>query len=239
MTQTPSAVDTAQLSSTLQARLTAITSEFKSVKFATSLAAEDMVLTDAILRAKLPIAIFTLNTGRLHQETVGMIGKIAERYGYTVEEFKPEPQTIELYVKQHGLNAFYESVDLRKECCHIRKVEPLNRALSSADAWLTGQRRAQSVTRANLQEREADGDRGIAKFNPLFDWSTDAVWAYLQAFDVPTNPLHARGYPSIGCEPCTRAIKPGEDERAGRWWWEQADSKECGLHISSLPNQAK
>ncbi|WP_424192460.1 phosphoadenylyl-sulfate reductase [Ampullimonas aquatilis] len=239
MTQTHPAIDTAALSSTLQARLTAITAEFKAVKFATSLAAEDMVLTDAILRAKLPIAIFTLNTGRLHQETVDMIGKIAEQYGYTVEEFKPQPQTIELYVKQHGLNAFYESVDLRKECCHIRKVEPLNRALSTADAWLTGQRRAQSITRANLQEREADADRGIAKFNPLFDWSTDEVWAYLKAYEVPTNPLHARGYPSIGCEPCTRAIKPGEDERAGRWWWEQADSKECGLHISSLPGSAQ
>ncbi|GAB3626306.1 Thioredoxin-dependent 5'-adenylylsulfate reductase [Pandoraea terrae] len=204
------------------------------VKFASSLAAEDMLLTHAILRNQLPIEIFTLNTGRLHDETVGMLAKVKARYGYSIVEYAPRQDDVEAYVAAHGKNAFYESVDLRKQCCQIRKVEPLGRALADADAWLTGQRREQSVTRGELSLNEHDDARGIAKYNPLFDWTEAQVWAYLTARDVPVNPLHARGYPSIGCEPCTRAIKPGEDSRAGRWWWESKDSKECGLHMSNL-----
>ena len=149
---------------------------------------------------------------------------------------------MENYLKKNGLNAFYDSVDLRKSCCGIRKVEPLNRALSHADAWMTGQRREQAVTRAELPFEETDESRGIPKFNPLADWTEAEVWAYLSRHNVPVNALHEKGYPSIGCEPCTRAVKAGEDVRAGRWWWENRDTKECGLHegnLRSVPVSAK
>lgn len=217
--------------SRLLATLRAIADEFPQAALASSLAAEDMVLTDAILRNGLPLAIFTLETGRLHPETLAMIERIADRYRYAVEVFRPDPAAVDAYVRDHGLNAFYESVELRKACCGIRKVDPLRRALAGRPAWITGQRRAQSTTRTALAEREADATHGLAKFNPLADWSEEDVWAYIRAHDVPYNALHDRGYPSIGCEPCTRAIRPGEDLRAGRWWWESSDSKECGLHL--------
>jgi len=155
-------------------------------------------------------------------------------YGYAIEQFTPDPEAVENYLKNHGLNAFYDSVDLRKSCCGIRKVEPLNRALSHADAWMTGQRREQAVTRAELPFEELDEARDIPKFNPLADWTEAEVWAYLVRHNVPVNALHAKGYPSIGCEPCTRAVKAGEDVRAGRWWWESKDSKECGLHEQNI-----
>ncbi|MCG1038479.1 MULTISPECIES: phosphoadenylyl-sulfate reductase [Burkholderiaceae] len=214
----------------LDALLATIAASHTCVKFASSLAAEDMLLTHAILSRKRSIIIFSLNTGRLHAETVGMIEQVRQRYGYVIEQWHPQQDAVDAYVSEHGLNAFYDSIELRKRCCEIRKVEPLNRALAGAQAWMTGQRREQSVTRAQLPEREQDGARGIAKYNPLADWTEADVWAYLKAYDVPVNPLHARGYPSIGCEPCTRAIRVGEDSRAGRWWWESRDSKECGLH---------
>jgi phosphoadenosine phosphosulfate reductase len=215
--------------------LDAIAQRHSSVKLASSLAAEDMVLTHAILSRKLGIGIFSLNTGRLHAETLGMLDKVEARYGYEIEQLHPQREAVAEYVASQGANAFYESVDLRKRCCEIRKVEPLNRALAGVQAWVTGQRREQSVTRAELHLEEQDAARGIAKYNPLADWSESDVWAYLSAFDVPVNPLHARGYPSIGCEPCTRAVRPGEDSRAGRWWWESRESKECGLHIAIAP----
>lgn len=208
-----------------------IAAEFSPAVFASSLAAEDMVLTDLILRAKLPIKVFTLETGRLHTETLGMVERIREAYGYEVALYKPEATAVEAYVRTHGLNAFYDSVEMRKECCRIRKVEPLNRALAGNSAWITGQRRAQSTTRSELAVQEDDPAHGMQKFNPLADWSEEDVWHYIRTNDVPYNPLHDKGYPSIGCEPCTRAIQPGEDVRAGRWWWEQPDSKECGLHV--------
>ncbi len=215
--------------------LDAIAQRHTAVKLASSLAAEDMVLTHAILSRKLGIGIFSLNTGRLHAETLGMLDKVEARYGYEIEQLHPQREAVAEYVASQGVNAFYESVDLRKRCCEIRKVEPLNRALAGVQAWVTGQRREQSVTRAELHLEEQDVARGIAKYNPLADWSEADVWAYLSAFDVPVNPLHARGYPSIGCEPCTRAVRPGEDSRAGRWWWESRESKECGLHIAIAP----
>ena len=215
--------------------LDTIAQRHSSVKLASSLAAEDMVLTHAILSRKLGIGIFSLNTGRLHAETLGMLDKVEARYGYEIEQLHPQREAVAEYVDSQGANAFYESVDLRKRCCEIRKVEPLNRALAGVQAWVTGQRREQSVTRAELHLQEQDAARGIAKYNPLADWSESDVWAYLSAFDVPVNPLHARGYPSIGCEPCTRAVRPGEDSRAGRWWWESRESKECGLHIAIAP----
>ncbi len=214
-----------------RATLERIAIDFTPAVFASSLAAEDMVLTDLILRAKLPIMIFTLETGRLHQETIGMIDRIREHYGYEVAQYKPEASAVDAYVAANGLNAFYDSVEMRKECCRIRKVEPLNRALTGKKAWITGQRRAQSTTRAELAVQEDDPAHGMQKFNPLADWSEDDVWNYIRSNGVPYNPLHDKGYPSIGCEPCTRAIQPGEDIRAGRWWWENPESKECGLHV--------
>ena len=211
--------------------LTRIANEFAPAVFASSLAAEDMVLTDLILKAKLPIHIFTLETGRLHAETLGVLDAIHAHYGVNLEQYKPEPSAIENYVRVNGLNAFYDSVEMRKECCRIRKVEPLNRALADNKAWITGQRRAQSSTRSDLAVQEDDAAHAMQKFNPLADWTEDQVWHYIRSNEVPYNPLHDKGYPSIGCEPCTRAIQPGEDIRAGRWWWESPDTKECGLHV--------
>ncbi len=219
---------------TLTARLEAIVAEFPDAAFASSLGAEDMVVTDAILSAGLPIAIFTLETGRLHRETLDLLERVRSHYGYEIEAFQPDPDAVVRYVKDHGLNAFYESVDLRRRCCHIRKVEPLARALSGRHAWITGLRRAQSVTRTDLPLREHDATHGIPKFNPLADWSEAEVWACIRQRGIPYNALHDRGYPSIGCEPCTRAIRPGEDIRAGRWWWESSNAKECGLHVSPV-----
>ncbi|QUN27703.1 phosphoadenylyl-sulfate reductase [Cupriavidus sp. KK10] len=219
-------------------RLAGIAARFFRARFASSLAAEDMVLTDAILRGteavRAGIRVFTLQTGRLHAETLAVLDKVQSHYGYSIEQFTPDAEAVENYLKKNGLNGFYDSIDLRKECCGIRKVEPLNRALSHADAWMTGQRREQAVTRAELPFEEMDEARGIPKFNPLADWSEAEVWAYLRRHNVPINDLHAKGYPSIGCEPCTRAVRAGEDVRAGRWWWESKDSKECGLHEQNI-----
>ena len=223
----------------LTERLRRIATEFPRVALASSLGAEDMVLADAIWSAELPIAVFTLDTGRLPDATLDLIWRAEKHYGRTIEIFRPDDGAVAGYVSAHGLNAFYESVELRKSCCHLRKVEPLRRALAGRDAWLTGLRRAQSVTRSDLPEREFDDAHGLVKFNPLADWSEEAVWAWIRERGVPYNALHDRGYPSIGCEPCTRAIRPGEDVRAGRWWWEQKDSKECGIHVSPLAGPGK
>jgi phosphoadenosine phosphosulfate reductase len=208
-----------------------IAREYTPAVFASSLAAEDMVLTDLILKAQLPIGIFSLETGRLHKETLAMVDRVKDHYGYDIALYRPQPEAVEQYVAQNGLNAFYDSVDMRKECCRIRKVEPLGRALAGNKAWITGQRRAQSNTRGSLLVHEDDPAHMMDKFNPLADWSEEDVWEYLRANAVPTNALHDQGFPSIGCEPCTRAIQPGEDVRAGRWWWENPESKECGLHV--------
>jgi phosphoadenosine phosphosulfate reductase len=183
-----------------------------------------------ILRTGLPITIFTLDTGHLHAETLAMLKRIHGTYGYQLAVYRPRPAAVDAYVVQFGSDAFYRSVDLRKQCCHIRKVEPLQRALAGKQAWITGQRRSQSTTRAALAVQEHDTAHQMEKFNPLADWSEEDIWHYLRSNAVPVNPLHEKGYPSIGCEPCTRAIKPGEDVRAGRWWWEDPQSKECGLH---------
>jgi phosphoadenosine phosphosulfate reductase len=223
--------DLSSLVAATSATLQRIASDFTPAVFASSLAAEDMVLTDLILKAGLPIGIFSLETGRLHQETLAMVGRVKESYGYDIALFRPQTEAVDAYIAQHGLNAFYDSVELRKQCCQIRKVEPLGRALQGNKAWITGQRRAQSSTRAELAVQEDDSAHGMQKFNPLADWSEQDVWDYIHANKVPYNPLHDQGYPSIGCEPCSRAIEPGEDVRAGRWWWENPDSKECGLHL--------
>ncbi len=209
-----------------------IAAEHSPVALASSLGAEDMVLTDVVLRHDLEIEIFTLDTGRLHPETLGLIAAIERRYGYRLNVYRPRLETVDEYVRRYGADAFYESAELRKLCCGIRKVEPLRRALVGRAAWITGLRRAQGVTRRDLAEREFDAVHGIPKFNPLAAWSEADVWMYLREFAVPTNPLHERGYPSIGCAPCTRAVAPGEDPRAGRWWWERPEAKECGLHVA-------
>ncbi len=214
-----------------QAVLARIAAEHSPAVFASSLAAEDMVLTDMILKAGLPIGIFSLETGRLHPETLEVLDKVKAKYGYDIALFRPQAEAVDAYVAQNGVNAFYDSVEMRRECCRIRKVEPLGRALAGNKAWVTGQRRAQSATRAELHVQEDDAAHNMTKFNPLADWSETDVWNYIRDNGVPYNALHDQGFPSIGCAPCTRAIQPGEDVRAGRWWWENPDSKECGLHM--------
>jgi phosphoadenosine phosphosulfate reductase len=221
----------AELVTMTRATLARVARDFSPAVFASSLAAEDMVLTDLILKANLPIGIFSLETGRLNRETLDVIGKVKAHYGYDIELFYPQPEAVEQYVTQNGLNAFYDSVEMRRACCGIRKVEPLGRALAGKQAWVTGQRRAQSSTRAELAVQELDAAHGMTKFNPLADWSEQDVWDYIRQNNVPYNALHDQGFPSIGCAPCTRAVQPGEDVRAGRWWWENPDSKECGLHL--------
>jgi phosphoadenosine phosphosulfate reductase len=209
-----------------------VASECAPAALASSLSAEDMVITDAILRHRIGIEIFTLDTGRLHADTLNVLGAIRERYGYEVRVFRPDPAAVAEYVAGFGRDAFYESVDLRKRCCHIRKVEPLERALAGKRAWVTGQRREQAATRAGLNIQEHDATRGISKFNPLADWTEAEVWEYIRGLDVPYNALHDQGYRSIGCAPCTRPTVAGEDVRAGRWWWELRDARECGLHVA-------
>jgi phosphoadenosine phosphosulfate reductase len=223
--------DISALVASTRATLERIAAAFSPAVFASSLAAEDMVLTDLILKAGLPIGIFSLDTGRLHPETLAVLDDVKATYGYEVRLYQPETDAVDTYVAQNGLNAFYDSVEMRRECCRIRKVEPLGRALAGNKAWVTGQRRAQSTTRAELAIEEDDAAHGMTKFNPLADWSEEDVWNYIRANGVPYNALHDQGFPSIGCAPCTRAVQPGEDVRAGRWWWENPDSKECGLHM--------
>lgn len=214
-----------------RARLTEA-GRFARAALATSLQPEDQILTHLVAEDRLPIEVFALDTGRLHAETLDVIAATEARYGLAITLYRPEPAAVAAYVASDGENGFYESLESRRRCCDIRKVEPLKRALAGRSAWVTGQRREQAVGRATLAEAEQDAAHGLAKFNPLADWSLSDVWAAARAFDVPLNALAGRGYPSIGCEPCTRAIRAHEDVRAGRWWWESSESKECGLHVA-------
>ena len=197
---------------------------------ATSLGAEDMVITDLIARHHMPIAIGTLQTGMLHAETVALIARIEARYALPVEVYEPGAHSVIQFGTTHGERAMYDSIKLRKGCCAMRKLEPLSRMLGQRSAWVTGMRREQSNNRGAVAFTETD-DKARTKFNPLANWSWADVWHYIAVNDVPYNPLHDQFFPSIGCAPCTRAIAVGEDFRAGRWWWEQADAKECGLHV--------
>jgi phosphoadenosine phosphosulfate reductase len=208
-----------------------IAGEYSPAALASSLGAEDMVLTDLIARHRLPIGIFTLDTGRLHGDTLVLIPQVERRYGVRVEIVRPDAQALARYVAAHGKDAFYRSAALRARCCEIRKVEPLARALSGKRAWVTGLRREHSSGRAKVAVEEFDARHGIAKFNPLAHWSEKDVWAYLRAHAVPYNPLHDQGYRSIGCAPCTRPVLPTEDPRSGRWWWERRGERECGIHL--------
>jgi len=210
-----------------------IEADYSPAVLATSYGAEDMVLMDLIAKFAPQIGIFTLDTGRLPKETYDLMQQAKKHYQLEVEVYYPDTLSIEQFVTHNGPNAFYDSVDLRKQCCGIRKVAPLNRALAGKKAWLTGMRRSQSVTRNELPVSEWDADHELQKFSPLTDWSNGEVWKYIRAFDVPFNELHDQGYASIGCAPCTRAITPGEDIRAGRWWWENPETKECGLHVKA------
>ena len=212
--------------------LRSIAEEFSPAVLASSLQAEDMVLTHAIARAKLPIDVFVLDTGRLNAETLLLVDEVRSLYGIDIKVFRPLEKSVAEYVARNGRDAFYGSVELRKRCCEIRKVEPLGRALAGKRAWITGQRRGQAAGRAELAEREFDAAHSLEKFNPLAGWTEAAVWDYLRVHRVPFNRLYDQGYRSIGCAPCSRPVLPGEDVRAGRWWWEQPEHKECGIHAN-------
>lgn len=199
--------------------------------FTTSLGIEDQVITAVIGTHRLPIEVATLETGRLFAETVSLIDATEERYGLSIRRFRPQQSDIDAYAAAYGLNGFYDSVEARHACCHVRKLKPLAEALAGADIWITGLRRGQSGNRATTPFADYDAERNLLKINPLADWDIETIRAHVAAEDIPINPLHGRGYPSIGCEPCTRAIKPGESERAGRWWWENDEKRECGLHV--------
>lgn len=218
--------------------LTTIAQDHAPAGLANSLGVEDMVLTDIIMRNKLPIEVFSLDTGRLPTETYDLIQRLRRHYGLNLKIYFPRNDLVESYVREHGMNAFYESVELRKACCHARKVEPLRRALADKKAWITGMRAEQSETRAELPVQQFDAANGLEKFNPLTGWTEAEIWAYVKTRDVPYNRLHDKGYPSIGCAPCTRAVAPGEHVRAGRWWWEDPSGKECGLHVIPVVKSA-
>lgn len=211
--------------------LARIARDYTPVGLANSLGAEDMVLTDLIAKGGFAIDNFSLDTGRLPLETYELMAKLQQHYGLKLTLYYPQHEGVEAFTREHGINGFYDSVEARKACCHARKVEPLQRALKGKKAWITGMRAQQSATRAELPVQLFDADNGLEKFNPLSDWTEKEVWAYIRLNDVPYNALHDKFYPSIGCAPCTRPVAIGEDVRAGRWWWEDPTSKECGLHV--------
>lgn len=200
-----------------------------TIKFSSSLGQEDQVITDAICRNDIDIEIFTLDTGRLFYETYELIERTNARYRRHLKVYFPDPADVEVFVNEKGVNSFYESAENRKQCCFIRKVKPLSRALQGAKVWVTGLRAQQSENRTTMQMIEWDGPKQLYKFNPLINWSYEEMLNYIREMNVPYNPLHDKGFLSIGCAPCTRAVNPGEEARAGRWWWE-ASQKECGLH---------
>jgi phosphoadenosine phosphosulfate reductase len=212
--------------------LRGIAARHSPAALASSLSAEDMVLTDAIARAGLPIEVFVLDTGRLHADTLELIAKVRSYYGLHVQVHRPNGASLMEYTREHGRDGFYSSIELRKRCCEIRKVEPLRLALAGKQAWITGQRREQSTGRAQLAVQEFDAAHGLQKYNPLAEWREANIWQYLGEHGVPYNRLYDQGYRSIGCAPCTRPVLPGEDVRAGRWWWESPEHRECGLHVA-------
>jgi phosphoadenosine phosphosulfate reductase len=225
---TPSPVGISSALGILQAGLAAANGP---VQLASSFSVEDVVIIDLVQRHYLPVGIFAIDTGRLNEETFEVAEAVSQRYGVTIHWHFPRREAVEELERAKGLFSFRESLDNRHECCRIRKVEPLQRALAGLGGWVTGLRRQQGVTRSGVAALEKDAAHdGIIKINPLMDWSEEEVWAYARQQRLPVNRLHAQGYPSIGCAPCTRAVQPGEDTRAGRWWWENPEHKECGLH---------
>lgn len=215
--------------------LTKVATEYSPAVFANSFGAEDMVITHLIATHQLNINVFSLDTGRLPAETYTLMEETGKKWPtLPIKVFYPTTTAVEDFVNTNGINAFYESVELRKACCQVRKIEPLKRALQGKKAWITGLRRQQSPTRTDLGFQEFDADNGLEKFNPLIEWTEKEVWAFIKENGVPYNALHDKHYPSIGCAPCTRAISMGEDVRAGRWWWENPETKECGLHVKKI-----
>jgi phosphoadenosine phosphosulfate reductase len=201
-----------------------------NIALSSSLSAEDQVLTHMICSIDNSARLFTLDTGRLFPEVYELIETTNKKYGISIEVYFPDFQKVQQMVREKGINLFYERVEYRKECCNIRKVEPLKRALAGLKVWISGLRKDQSVTRFSSKLIEWDEKYGIIKLNPLINWTEDQVWTYIHSNNIPYNPLHDKGFKSIGCQPCTRAIQPGEEIRAGRWWWEQPEQKECGIH---------
>lgn len=201
------------------------------IAFATSFGAEDQVITDLLTHIDPEVRIFTLDTGMLPKETLDLLRHTETRYGIRIQVVRPDETALAQMLQEHGKDLYYESVEKRKLCCRIRKVEPLSRTLAGRTAWVCGLRREQSVTRRSIEQIEWDHAFGLYKVNPLANWTEQEVWDYIIEHQIPYNALHDRGYPSIGCAPCTRAVKPGEDIRAGRWWWENPEHKECGLHL--------
>jgi phosphoadenosine phosphosulfate reductase len=205
--------------------------EFKGkIALSSSLGIEDQLLTDLVVKIDKQTRIFTLDTGRLFPETYSLIDKTNMKYNIQLEVFFPKHEAVEAMVKKEGINLFYAGIDQRKQCCYVRKMEPLKRAFQGLEVWICGLRREQSVTRKDMQLVEWDDNNQLIKLNPLINFTEQEVWDYIKANNVPYNKLHDKGFPSIGCQPCTRAIEPGEDVRAGRWWWENPEHKECGLH---------
>jgi phosphoadenosine phosphosulfate reductase len=203
------------------------------IALSSSLGAEDQALTHIIARIDKNARIFTLDTGRVFPETYDLMARTQEKYGVKIEVFFPDAVAVEKMVNEKGINLFYKSIENRKLCCGVRKIEPLKRAFSGLDAWICGLRKDQSVTRFFTKMVEWDENNGLIKINPLLNWSEKQVWSFIRENEIPYNILHDKGFPSIGCQPCTRAIQPGEDIRAGRWWWENPEQKECGLHGKS------
>ncbi len=220
-------------------RLAAALRTHPRLVYANSLGAEAMVLTDIIWTHLPAIDMFSIDTGRLHQETYDLVEKLQWRYRRTLRMVYPDAAALERLAAAQGVNGFYHSLDARLECCRVRKVEPFSRAVSGYNAWVTGVRHEQSTTRAHAQPLEWDGEHGLYKVSPLLEWTEAEVWQYIRAHKLPYNVLHDRQFPSIGCSPCTRAIQPGESRRAGRWWWEQPESRECGLHPRVRPAAAQ
>ena len=203
------------------------------IAFSSSLGAEDQVLTDMLVRFGSSMPVFTLDTGRLFAETYDLLARTEARYGIKLTVYFPDPGAVEQMVNSHGINLFRHSVEERKRCCQVRKIQPLRRALSGLEAWVTGLRRGQSMTRSGVEMLEWDETNGLLKINPLADWEEKQVWDYVREHNVPYNVLHDRGFPSIGCSPCTRAVAEGDDPRSGRWWWERPEHRECGLHSAN------
>ncbi|HWW20002.1 MAG TPA: phosphoadenylyl-sulfate reductase [Steroidobacteraceae bacterium] len=204
--------------------------DYGRVVYANSLGSEAMVLTDLIWNHVPGIDIVSIDTGRLPEETLGLLERLERRYNRRIKVYYPDARSVERYVRENGINGFYNSLGQRLSCCEIRKVEPFKRAVAGYSAWVTGVRREQSESRRQTPLIERDAQVGIAKISPLLDWTDEQIWTYIHAHQLFYSPLHDRGFPSIGCAPCTRAIEPGQDQRSGRWWWEQPDSRECGLH---------
>lgn len=223
-------LDSEQKAAGVRERLLAAVRAHGRVVYSNSLGAEAMVLTDIIWTHVPEIDIFSIDTGRLHQETYDLLEKLERRYQRPLRLVYPDAQALEQLVSAQGVNGFYHSLDARLSCCRVRKVEPFKRAIEGYAAWVTGVRREQSAARAQAQPVEWDSEHGLYKISPLLDWSETEIWQYIRARKLPYNSLHNRQFPSIGCHPCTRAIQPGESRRAGRWWWEQSESRECGLH---------